>query len=89
MDQDRQFGLLQLCSVKGPVFFWSYGLDPQTLLLYILQRKKQLFSKLMRESPSFNRDNKDPDWKHAVQIWNHDHVDGKTIFYKVRPNTLI
>ena len=51
--------------------------------------KKQLFSKLMRESPSFNHDNKDPDWKHAVQIWNLDHVDGKTIFYKVCSNALI
>ena len=45
--------------------------------------EKQLFSKLMRESPSFNRNNQDPDWKQAVQIWNRDHVDGKTIFYKV------
>ena len=51
--------------------------------------EKQLFSKLMRESPSFNCDNKDPDWKHAVQIWNRDHVDGKTIFYKVCSNALI
>ena len=45
--------------------------------------EKQLFSMLMRESPSFNRNNQDPDWKQAIQIWNRDHVDGKTIFYKV------
>ena len=45
--------------------------------------EKQLFSKLMRESPIFNRNNQDPDWKQAVQLWNRDYADGKTIFYKV------
>jgi hypothetical protein len=32
--------------------------------------EKLLFSQLMRESPSFNRNNQDPDWKQAIQIWN-------------------
>jgi len=34
--------------------------------------------------PIFNQDKQEPDWKTAVQIWNCDHADGKTIFYKVR-----
>jgi len=45
--------------------------------------EKQLFAKLMREDPAFNRDNQDPDWNKAVKVWNSFHVNGKTIFYKV------
>ena len=45
--------------------------------------EKKLFSQLMKENPSFNRDKKDPDWKAAIQIWNTEYADGKTIFYKV------
>jgi len=45
--------------------------------------ERKLFSQLMRENSSFNRDKKDPDWKAAIQIWNTEYADGKTIFYKV------
>jgi hypothetical protein len=45
--------------------------------------EKQLFAKLMREDPAFNRDNQDPDWNKAVKVWNSFHANGKTIFYKV------
>ena len=44
--------------------------------------EKQMFSKLVRESPIFNCNNQDPDWKQAVQLWNHDYADEKTTFYK-------
>ena len=46
--------------------------------------EKKLFSCLMREDPSFNRNKQEPDWKAAVQVWNIKYADGKTIFYKVR-----
>jgi len=39
---------------------------------------------LIQIDPFFNWDKQEPDWKTAVQIWNHDHVDGKTIFDRVR-----
>ena len=45
--------------------------------------EKKLFSQLTKENPSFNHDKKDPDWKAAIQIWNTEYADGKTIFYKV------
>jgi len=46
--------------------------------------EKLLFSHLIQTDPFFNQDKQEPDWKTAVQIWNHDHADGKVIFYKVR-----
>jgi len=46
--------------------------------------EKKLFSRLMREDPSFNWNKQEPDWKAAVQVWNIKYADGKTIFYKVR-----
>jgi hypothetical protein len=45
--------------------------------------EKKLFSRLMREDPSFNRNKQEPDWKAGVQVWNIKYADGKTIFYKV------
>ena len=45
--------------------------------------EKQTFAKLMWENPVFNRNNQDPDWHKAVEIWNSFHANGKTIFYKV------
>jgi hypothetical protein len=45
--------------------------------------EKKLFSCLMREDPSFNRNKQEPDWKAGVQVWNIKYADGKTIFYKV------
>ncbi|EDR06924.1 uncharacterized protein LACBIDRAFT_328290 [Laccaria bicolor S238N-H82] len=44
--------------------------------------EKLLFSHLIQTDPFFNRDKQEPDWKTAVQIWNRDHADSKTIFYK-------
>ena len=32
--------------------------------------EKKLFSCLMKEDPSFNRNKQEPDWKAAVQVWN-------------------
>jgi hypothetical protein len=48
-----------------------------------LPSEKKLFSQLMREDPAYTQNNKDPDWKSAIQIWNTQYADGKTIFYKV------
>jgi len=48
-----------------------------------LPTERKLFSQLMRENPAFTRDNKDPDWKSAIRVWNTQYADGKTIFYKV------
>jgi len=46
--------------------------------------EKLLFSHLIQTDPFFNQDKQEPDWKTAVEIWNHDHADGKVIFYKVQ-----
>lgn len=51
--------------------------------------EKKLFSKLMKEHPAFNRNNQEPNWKTAVQVWNTEHADGNTIFYKVKPTIII
>ena len=45
--------------------------------------EKKLFSHLMKEEPIFNQNNQEPGWKSAVQIWNIQYANGKTIFYKV------
>ena len=45
--------------------------------------QKKAFSQLMKEEPSFNQNNQEPEGKSAVQIWNIKYANGKTIFYKV------
>ena len=74
------------------------GVTSKTLHQFLAQRQqtqfavvavhtvpeKQLFSHLIQTNQYFNRDKQEPDWKTGVQIWNRDHADGKTIFYKVR-----
>ncbi|KAF6742765.1 hypothetical protein DFP72DRAFT_1104354 [Ephemerocybe angulata] len=42
----------------------------------------RLYSNLMQTSPSYMRDG-GPDWPRAIREWNENHVDGKTIFYKL------
>jgi hypothetical protein len=66
--------------------YWYLALQQGTQFAVIAVKtteEKQLFSKLMRGSPVFNHNNQNPDWKQAVQIWNCDYANGKTIFYKV------
>ncbi|GBE83376.1 hypothetical protein SCP_0504240 [Sparassis crispa] len=43
----------------------------------------QLFSKLMREDPIFNRPDTEPSWAQAVKIWNRIAESEKEISYKL------
>jgi len=76
-------------------YFWSYFKITSSILAKQQQTQfpviavhtvpeKLLFSHLIQTDPFFNQDKQEPDWKTGVEIWNHDHADGKVIFYKVQ-----
>ena len=44
--------------------------------------EKKLFSQLMKEEPSFNWNNQEPDWKSAAQIWNINMQMARQYFIK-------
>lgn len=44
----------------------------------------KLFSKLMRDEPTFNQRDGEPDWEQGVRIWNRYAETEDDIYYKVR-----
>jgi hypothetical protein len=76
------YGPLQDATTGKPTLHHNKGTQYAVIAMHTTE-EKLLFTSLSKSLPSFNVDNKNPDWVEIVQVWNRDNADGVTIFYKV------